>query len=162
MGSRKLLIFLFFFSIIPFCNAKGNITITESRITERGISISIILSDCMLSSISNIELFDEGVFNGILIENNNLNIEYTDIGINLNVDLYGIKLYMNKRYKLLIRFPGGWISANVFIGNPVSKINEYYEFPLIVTPNIKIVILEQNYLLGNARMSVTFLEPCLR
>jgi hypothetical protein len=149
MDTNKLLASLLLFPLYFSCKAEEKkIIINNCNLVENGIEISIDLINFKLYHISNVEIIETDDLGAILIETDDIAIETNDNRIKLHLNLNEKRLFMNKSYKLLIRFPGGYTVADMFIGNPISKINEYYDFPIIPIPNVKIIIIDQGYLIG--------------
>lgn len=149
MGWRKYRIVLLLFIIIcSSCFADDAISISECKFTETGLMVNIQFSGFMMDTVSTVELQYLDSEEIIHFEESAIKVSKGSSELVLDIDATGKKILTNKEYELVIKIPGGFIVARIFIGNPVSAINEVYNFPGDAYKSVRIIIFRSFFIIG--------------
>lgn len=149
MGWRKYRLVLWFCVIVCFsCVTDNEISISECNFTETGFNVTIKSSSFVINTISSVELQVFGSKETILFEENTIRLSKSNSKLILDIDATGKRIPTNIDYELIVKIPGGFIVARIFIGNPVTPIMEVYDFPGEAYKSVKIIVFDSFYVYG--------------
>jgi predicted RNA-binding protein len=146
MGSRKLLAFFFSLIFIFSCHANEKIFISNCVLTENSLIIEISLEGVIIYDITDVRIDYKNISRSILFETEEITYDKTDSEITINLALTNKILYTNEEAEMRIKISGGFIMGDVFIGNPISKIDSFYVFPSKAYEKVRIILLSQHYI----------------
>jgi hypothetical protein len=136
MGKRKFLTYFLFFILLSQIHSEdivGDIGFHKDGILIRFEHIAIFNVN-----IKNIEIFNNDYSHVVFINPNLIDIiDDNTLLIKLNEQ----KVIINERYHIIINAVEFLIHIYSFIGNPAARLEQYYVFPLIQVPNMRILII---------------------
>lgn len=141
MGKRKLLIVVLF-HLLFFVNEVSYAEVVSGIILDKdGIVIQFTEMDYFdLVEMTGIEIFNDDYLHNIYISPDLIEM------VNENTILVKLteKRFMpNNYYHIIITLKNSYIHLFTFWGNISIKLREYYLFPLIEVPNIRILVFRQ-------------------
>lgn len=149
MGTKKYRIttisftwFLFLLLVIS-CGLKKRINIINCSLGNDKIKVKLEcqnfsqkINEAIITNNNDYFVFEEDDIYNV--------IDKEHIEVELNCSNKEIK--MNQEYKITLHFSGGYVSAKIFLGNPIEKIPEI--FPCNDFEHIQIIVLEKTSLIG--------------
>lgn len=145
MGKRKYRVIFLFFAVFLFfgCVQTKSMTISSCSIQKESIRINI---DCLNFNqrINEASLTNDEYYYVFDMEDIDCKQSNNQVLVKLNCSDKKIKT--NQEYRLTLRFSGGYVYANIFLGNPIKKIRENY--PCEDFEHIQILIFDQSAIIG--------------
>jgi hypothetical protein len=146
MGSRKLLIVLIFFVFSSICYANDEVQIINCVLTEDALVVEIVIKNIIIYKITDVHIDYKNISKSVLFEPEEIKYNReTNTKIVINLSMTDKFLYTNEEAELCIKISGGYIIGDIFIGNPISKIEPFYTFPSKAYERVRIIIMKQRY-----------------
>ncbi|MDR1389959.1 MAG: hypothetical protein LBJ31_08285 [Treponema sp.] len=140
MGKRKLLIVLFHFLFLIHNTFSAEI-VSDIGLDKEGIVVQFEEMEIYdLVDITGVEIFDEDYSYKIFVTPDLIDMVNEDT---IRIKLLGKRFIPNTRYHIIITMKNNYIHLYTFWGNPQTNLKEYYLFPLIEIPNVRILIFRQ-------------------
>ena len=146
MGSRKLLVFFLLFIFTISCSAKEKIFISNCMLSENNLIIEVNIENVIIHNITDVRIDYKNISKAIIFEPEEITYDKTDTKIIINLSLDNKVLYTNEEAEMRIRISGGFITGDLFIGNPISDIETYYLFPSNAYQKVRVIVLNQYYI----------------
>ncbi len=145
MGTRKLLTILFFLVFITACYGNEKIFISNCVLTEDSIVIEVDIENVIIHRITGASIIYKNIAASIWFDPDEITYNKTDSKIMIELNLKNEILHTNDEAELFISISGGGITGDIFIGNPISKIEPSYSFPSNAYEKVRIIIFDQFY-----------------